>query len=257
MPKKPKKPKKPEDALPKFGGFHPLASGLQALKEDLDAAAKTTTGSPLHAPSPPPRRPDPPRTAPRQTDHADDALSFHRMMSGVTPLEDGGKGRMSKTGSVPPEAPLRTRAADARARAATEAEKALEHLHALVDDAARFEVSDDGQHVEGWRAGTPTDLVRKLRRGLVPIDGRLDLHGLNATEAQEAVATFLRAMRARQERCALIIHGKGERHPEAGVLRGEIAAWLSQGKAREHVTAFATARNEDGGEGAIYVALRR
>jgi DNA-nicking Smr family endonuclease len=41
------------------------------------------------------------------------------------------------------------------------------------------------------------------------------------------------------------------------VLRGEIAAWLSQGRAREHVAAFATARKDDGGEGAVYVALRR
>ena len=47
-------------------------------------------------------------------------------------------------------------------------------------------------------------------------------------------------------------HGKG-----MGVLRGEIAAWLSQGRARDHVAAFATAREEDGGEGAVYVALRR
>jgi DNA-nicking Smr family endonuclease len=59
-------------------------------------------------------------------------------------------------------------------------------------------------------------------------------------------------MRARGERCVLVIHGKG-----MGVLRGEIAAWLSQGKAKESVLAFATARQEDGGEGAVYVALRR
>ncbi|MBF5067367.1 DNA mismatch repair protein MutS, partial [Salmonella enterica subsp. enterica serovar Istanbul] len=71
---------------------------------------------------------------------------------------------------------------------------------------------------------------------------------------------FLRAMRARNERCVLVIHGKGERSPGGpggAVLRGEIGAWLSQGKSREHVIAFATARDDDGGEGAVYVALRR
>ena len=80
---------------------------------------------------------------------------------------------------------------------------------------------------------------------------------MTAARAQEELVTFLRLMRTRNERCVLVIHGKGERHAGAGVLRGEISAWLSQSKAREHVAAFATARDEDGGEGAVYVALRR
>ena len=65
-------------------------------------------------------------------------------------------------------------------------------------------------------------------------------------------------MRARGERCVLVIHGKGEHSPDGiGVLRGEISAWLSQGAASEHVAAFATAARRDGGEGAVYVLLRR
>ena len=87
---------------------------------------------------------------------------------------------------------------------------------------------------------------------MLPIDGRLDLHGLAPEAAREKLVEFLRTMRARGERCVLVIHGKG-----MGVLRGEISAWLSQGKARESVLAFATARGDDGGEGAVYVALRR
>jgi DNA-nicking Smr family endonuclease len=65
-------------------------------------------------------------------------------------------------------------------------------------------------------------------------------------------------MRARGERCVLVIHGKGE-HSAGGVpvLRGEIAAWLSQGTSSEHVAAFTTASEADGGEGAVYVLLRR
>ena len=62
-------------------------------------------------------------------------------------------------------------------------------------------------------------------------------------------------MRTRGERCVLVIHGKGHHSAGSGVLRGEISAWLSQGRAREHVAAFATAHDEDGGEGAVYVAL--
>jgi DNA-nicking Smr family endonuclease len=56
----------------------------------------------------------------------------------------------------------------------------------------------------------------------------------------------------------LVIHGKG-RNSAGGVavLRGEVSAWLSQGASSAHVAAFTTARREDGGEGAMYVLLRR
>jgi DNA-nicking Smr family endonuclease len=55
-----------------------------------------------------------------------------------------------------------------------------------------------------------------------------------------------------------VVHGKGEHSPQGvGVLRGEMAAWLSQGASSQHVAAFASAAERDGGEGAIYVLLRR
>ena len=183
-------------------------------------------------------------------------MSFHRMMSGVTPLTGAGRARIPKTADIEPGA-QNLKAAELQARAAVEAERALAHLHALVDEVARFEVSDDGRRVEGRRVDASPALVRSLRHGQLPVDGRLDLHGLGAAQAQEALVAFLRSMRSRNERCVLVIHGKGERVVGGGVLRGEIAAWLSQGKAREHVAAFTTARDEDGGEGAVYVALRR
>ncbi len=178
------------------------------------------------------------------------------MMSGVTPLDGGAKSRVPRPAEVNQGA-QRPGAVELKARAVVEAEKVLEHLHSLVDDGTLFEVSDDGRRVEGRRADVPPDLVRSLRRGLLPIDGRLDLHGMSAPQAQEALSAFLRNMRSRNERCVLVIHGKGEHSAGGGVLRGEISAWLSQGKGREHVAAFATARDDDGGEGAVYVALRR
>lgn len=266
MAKKKEKKKDEEAQLPKFGGFHPLAGGLQGFKAQLDAekkkkedeqqkaaVAKGKAPPPPARPAPPPPRREPERSA---SSAFDDELSFHRMMAGVTPLDGGGKTRLPRTGDNTPGAQKMT-AAEVHARATVEAEKALAHLHSLVDEVARFEVSDDGRRVEGRRVDAAPDLVRNLRRGLLPVDARLDLHGMTAPRAQEALVQFLAAMRTRNERCVLVIHGKGERHAGAGVLRGEIAAWLSQGKAREHVAAFTTARDDDGGEGAVYVALRR
>ena len=134
-----------------------------------------------------------------------------------------------------------------------------EHLRALVEGRTRFEVEDDGARVEGRRVDLPVDAVRRLRRGEVPIDARLDLHGMGGQRGARPSSTlFLRATRGRGERCVLVIHGKGAHSPQGtGVLRGEISAWLSQGAASEHVAAFATARGPDGGEGAVYVLLRR
>lgn len=250
MAKKRDKKKDEEAPLPKFAGFKPLAGGLEGFRAKLEAEKKPLPSAP---PAPAPRKPEPARTA---ASAADDDLSFHRMMAGVTPLDAGGKARVPVTTDVRPGA-QRMKREEVQARAVAEAEQAMAHLHSIVDDAARFEVSDDGKRVEGRRVDAPADLVRSLRRGMLPIDGRLDLHGLTREQAQERLAPFLRAMRARNERCVLVIHGKGEHSPGAGVLRGEMAAWLSQGPAREHVLAFVTARDDDGGEGAVYVALRR
>lgn len=246
-----RKKKDEEPVLPKFAGFHPLAGGLQGFKVQLDAdTKKKKKPEPEHRPPPRPEPARPPTSA------IEDEQTFHRMMSGVTPLAEGGRARIPMTADVKPGA-QKMKAAEMSARAAVDAEKALDHLHSLVETVVRFEVSDDGRRVEGRRASASPDLLRSLRRGLLPIDGRLDLHGMSAPQAHEALVQFLRTMRARSERCVLVIHGKGERHAGAGVLRGEIAAWLSQGKGREHVAAFATARDDDGGEGAVYVALQR
>lgn len=254
--KKQGEPKAPEP--PKFTGFKPLAAGLGDLKDQIareerarEEARKAAGKKPAPKPAP---RPSAPPARGAEADRADE-LTFHRMMSGVTPLEGRGS-RVPVAGTARVE-PGRVKPADVQAKAREEAAAVLDHLHHLVDDAVRFEVIDDGKRVEGRRLDAPPALVRELRRGRLPIDGRLDLHGLGAADAREKLLEFLRAQRTRGERCVLVIHGKGDHSVAGGVLRGEISAWLSQGRAREHVAAFATARDDDGGEGAVYVALRR
>jgi DNA-nicking Smr family endonuclease len=261
-----KKPKEQREETttnpPKFSGFKPLAAGLGDLKAKLEAEEKAAKKAPAPKPQSSKVRPMPavPSTSARATQptrhESDDELTFHRMMGGVTPID---RGLRIPVGEVPASERLPRKPFDIQKKAREEAEAVLEHLHHLVDDAVRFEVIDDGKRVEGRRLDVPPNLVRELRRGLLPIDGELDLHGLGAVEARERLLDFLATQRARGERCVLIIHGKGEHSvvPRQGVLRGEISAWLSQGRAREHVAAFATARENDGGEGAVYVALRR
>ncbi len=246
-PRPPGSKPKPQDP-----GFKPFA-GLKGLRESLpEEPGKQQPGK-----QPPARRPAA-APVPDPSD-AEERMSMHRMMSGVKPL-DGRPLRIprSQTAVAPS-----SHAADverAEQVATAEAEAVHAHLRELVDGGAsrRFEVTDDGRRVEGRRTELRTEDLRKLRHGLFPIDARIDLHGMGLEQAREALARFLADQRARAERCVLVIHGKGEHSPRGvGVLRGEIAAWLSQGTSSTYVAAFATAEAGDGGEGAVYVLLTR
>jgi len=105
----------------------------------------------------------------------------------------------------------------------------------------------------------PVDLDRRtwlrLRRGLYPIDARLDLHGLTQAEAHARLTAFLAAAHARGNRCVLVITGRGVRH--GGTLRAVTPRWLDEHPSRARVLAFAQAQLHHGGEGALYVLLRR
>lgn len=105
----------------------------------------------------------------------------------------------------------------------------------------------------------PIDLDRRtwqrLRRGRMPIEGRIDLHGMTQEHAHRALASFLARMRQADARCVLVITGRGLR--SGGVLRQTVPRWLDAPGLREMVLAFGPARIEHGGEGALYVLLRR
>ena len=107
--------------------------------------------------------------------------------------------------------------------------------------------------------------AERLRKGQIPIEGRLDLHGLNQVEAQVAVKGFIQASVARGVRCVLIITGKGvgadgRLDPLVrgeGVLRQKLPEWLNEPDIRGHILKTAVARPQHGGDGAMYVLLRR
>jgi DNA-nicking Smr family endonuclease len=111
-----------------------------------------------------------------------------------------------------------------------------------------------GDALSYQRAGVRTQVVRRLRRGLIPIEGELDLHGLSQSAARSQLAEFLTYSRNAGRRCVRIVHGKGYRSGARGpVLKTAVDLWL-----RRHldVMAFTSARPMDGGTGALYVLLR-
>jgi DNA-nicking Smr family endonuclease len=109
---------------------------------------------------------------------------------------------------------------------------------------------------------TLTPLGRRMRqrvaRGREAIDARLDLHGMTQSEAHAALLHFVRAASARGSRLVLVITGKGRRNTgETGVLRRQVPHWLALPEFRSMVIGFEDAHITHGGEGALYVRLRR
>jgi DNA-nicking Smr family endonuclease len=111
--------------------------------------------------------------------------------------------------------------------------------------------------------------VRQVASGRVAIDARLDLHGQRLKEARGNLHAFLLASQARGARTVLVITGKGGSagehdnlagalgEPQRGVLRRSVPQWLSEPELRTVVLSFTTASIRHGGEGALYVQLRK
>jgi DNA-nicking Smr family endonuclease len=102
-------------------------------------------------------------------------------------------------------------------------------------------------------------MKQRVARGKEAIDGRLDLHGLTQSEAHAALLRFLRAASARGARLVLVITGKGAREggSERGVLKRQVPHWLGLPEFRTLVIGFDNAHITHGGEGALYVRVRR
>jgi DNA-nicking Smr family endonuclease len=98
---------------------------------------------------------------------------------------------------------------------------------------------------------------QRVARGREAIDARFDLHGLTQSEAHAALLHFLRTAGTRGHRLVLVITGKGRRNGEGGVLKRLVPQWLALPEFRSFVVGFEDAHITHGGEGALYVRLRR
>jgi len=95
----------------------------------------------------------------------------------------------------------------------------------------------------------------RLRRGELPLEGRLDLHGMTQAEAFPALYKFIRSAVAQGKRTVLVITGKGQRFE--GVLRTKVPQWLDDPELARYIIAITPASPKDGGTGAFYLRLRR
>lgn len=104
------------------------------------------------------------------------------------------------------------------------------------------------------RSGLQDRAIQQLKRGQLPIDKRLDLHGHTAEEALDLLHATLENCQQANRRLVLVIHGKG--HYSTGktpILKNVLNQWLRQSPL---VLAFHSALPKHGGRGAIYVLLK-
>ncbi len=176
-------------------------------------------------------------------DSGDDARLFREAVRDVKPL-----GRPAQSADP---APKRVRRAHPAARF-TRADRL-----AVLEESLRDDVFDPalagGEELVFCREGVQSSVLRKLRRGDYRVQGEIDLHGLTVAEAKQALREFLTRALTRQWRCVRIIHGKGLRSGHKGpVLKGMVGSVLRK---LGPVLAFVSARQVDGGTGAVYVLL--
>ncbi|WP_437543807.1 Smr/MutS family protein [Sorangium sp. So ce367] len=243
------KAKPAPEAKPKATAASPKATAASTEVKPKATAASAEAKPKTRSPTPPGAGAAA-RASAEQAPRPVDPETFAIYMAGVRVLEDRAT-RIPVTASRVERAALPTITFDPD-------EDARSRMRSLVIEGIKFETTDDSERIEGRRLDVDPRELRRLRRARYAVDGTLDLHGLRLEAAREAVEAFVCKRQRDGDRVVAIVHGKGNHSPGGhAVLRGEIAAWLSNGRVARHVAAFATAPDAEGGAGALLVLLTR
>lgn len=163
---------------------------------------------------------------------------FLAEMRDVTPLKSDNKVKIKK----PPKKPLK---------------QAIANIDSFtIDDAfSDAEIIEECPDILSFsRSGLQHSVLKKLRQGKQPVEHLLDLHGLTVAEARKELQAFLGDCEAAGLRHVIIVHGKGFRSKDKPVIKPMLNRWL---KAVDNVLAFHSAQPKDGGNGAVYVLLKK
>lgn len=170
----------------------------------------------------------------------DDENLFQRLMSDAKPLKVEER---IPTPARKPKPKARFTRADEHAALEESLEVDIDDLEASSGAALRFQ-----------RATVGRTTMRMLSRGSYAIQAEIDLHGMTVAEAKPRLEQFVYRCARNDKLCIRIVHGKGLGSGERGpVLKKGVDRWLRKWDA---VLAFASARQVDGGTGAIYVLLK-
>ncbi|KAF0844166.1 DNA-nicking Smr family endonuclease [Methylovorus glucosotrophus] len=170
----------------------------------------------------------------------DDELLFREAVKGARPLQS------SKVTFTPP------RPKPIPKQFIRDERQAL--IDSLSDHYIPAHELESGEELLYLREGQSPAILSKLRRGHWVVQAGIDLHGLVVDEARLYVAEFLADCKKKGIRCVRIVHGKGlgSRNREP-ILKHKLRNWLMQ---KDEVLAYAQARANDGGSGAVIVLLK-
>ena len=172
----------------------------------------------------------------------DDAALFRHMMEDVKPLP--GDNRIEPV-TAPRPARVRKHAKTAASEPGRNVFIQSDYVPPVAPEESLFFA----------RPGLQEKVRKRLRRGQMPVEARLDLHGKTITQASELLDSFLQQAQREGLRCVLVIHGRGHRSQDnQPVLKAQVNHWLRQHPA---VLAFASTLPQDGGVGALYVLVKK
>lgn len=146
-----------------------------------------------------------------------------------------------------------------RPRPPEDVETALEAAPAPIKRAKPAKPSPSPQAKPAAPAPRPApaqrDNERRIRRGQIEIDSKIDLHGHTYDSARAALIAFLLSARARGDRTVIVVTGKGRGGD--GVLKRSLPDWLAARDLKGALAGYAQAHRDHGGAGAYYVFLKR
>ncbi len=178
--------------------------------------------------------------------------------AGPAPAEEEGTAFMDAMRDV---APLHASGRDVNPEAkrpANEPGPLNNPLQDFIEGKIEFAVENREGYVEGHIVGLDAGLVEQLRSRRFSYEAHIDLHGLNSEQAYWNLVGFFRSAYFKGLRVVLIITGRGLNSPfNEPVLRGKVQQWMSHEPLKRVVLAFCSAKQEDGGLGALYVLLRK
>lgn len=176
-----------------------------------------------------------------QTENDEELNDFYKAMQDVKALE--GKGReiipcIKDTALTPPPV--------------------TNPLQDFMDGKLEFALNATEDYVEGHILGIDLMTVGKLQSRQYSPEAHIDLHGLNAEQAYHNLIAFFRNSYQRGLRTVLVVTGKGKNSINGmPILRNKVQEWFTKDPFRRVIIAFCTAKQEDGGTGALYVLIRK
>lgn len=140
-----------------------------------------------------------------------------------------------------------------------EAEAEVEKASAAkpAASAATQPVSPKPKQTSGVHHPLERPVKRKIAKGRLALEARIDLHGLVQSEAHVMLLDFLMRAHERGMRHVLVITGKGSSLGSEGALKRAVPMWFSKPEFRFLISSYETAAQHHGGEGALYIRLAR